>query len=99
HARRFLRRGRVEARDRALRHGARHQNAVRDARQVDLGGVARFALDLERPVGTVDRLADNAHAAPPAVRTARTMARCASCTLNWLSLYALAFATAAADLA
>ena len=85
HARRLLRPARIERDDGAFGDRALHDHGVRETRQLKLRRVARLAGDLERPIGAIHGLGDDAHAMPPAVCTARTMARCASSTLNALS--------------
>src|SRR5207237_9830365 len=96
HAWRLLRPARIERDDGAFGDRALHDHGVRETRQLKLCRVARLAGDLERPVGPIDGLGDDAHAMPPAVCTARTMARCASSTLNAMSRYGRAPSTAAA---
>src|SRR5207302_11231399 len=85
YARRLLRPARIERDDAAFGDRALHDHGVRETRELKLRRVARLAGDLERSVGPIDGLTDDAHAIPPAVCTARTMARCASPTLYALS--------------
>src|SRR5207237_860034 len=84
--------------DRAARDRAPDDDAVRDVRDLDLGRVFRLAGDFESPVHAIDRASDErlVHDAPVSSRSARTKVRCASSTLNALSLRVRAPSTAAA---
>src|SRR2546421_11734396 len=83
HAGRPFCRRTVDGGDAPVRDRAAHDGAMRLPRHIELGCVSGTARDLLSAVDAADGLSDG-HARPPAVWTARTMARCMSSILKSL---------------